>query len=306
MYSKVTQDESSDSAAFAQQSDALTRVSWFRRRNIAIGVLLLVVIIVISITLAMYLMSGNLKSEDPSHAGESIAVGATVAVLFVGDSFSFVNDINEQMRLLAASRTTPLILASDRATEGGATLQRLWSLSFVQRAIKKGRVTDPRMKYNYVVLQDDIPEYTDETPNNFFRYGKLFSQEIKAYGAQPVLFMAWAYNRIPWATLDQIALAHRQLSQELNIKVAPVGLAFRRSLSQRPDIAMLGGDAEHETLAGAYLGATVIFMTMFGGNATDLTYLPTNTTETITVEDGLYLRNIAYQSVKAWERGENT
>ena len=52
-------------------------------------------------------------------------------------------------------------------------------------------------------------------------------------------------------------LTPSQLSTQLGVKCAPVGLAMRRSLATRPDLNMLGSDSEHETLEGTYLGAAV-------------------------------------------------
>ena len=42
--------------------------------------------------------------------------------------------------------------------------------------------------------------------------------------------------------MDQIAMAHREIGDELGIPVAPVGLAMRRSLQLRPSMAMLGSN----------------------------------------------------------------
>ena len=47
--------------------------------------------------------------------------------------------------------------------------------------------------------------------------------------------------------MDQIAVAHREIGDELGIPVAPVGLAMRRSLKLRPSMAMLG-DKTYTTL----------------------------------------------------------
>ena len=213
--------------------------------------------------------------------------------------------------------------------------------------------------------QDDIPEYSDHTTDSFFAYGTMFAAAVRKAGAEPVLFMAWGYARLSWATMDAIAYAHRQvcaclvvcagaslgtttltcrfppqLSTQLGVKCAPVGLAMRRSLAARPDLDMLGSDAEHETLEGSYLGAAVrkrgvdvrrgrndapgsrpathvhtpqplppplrgllqvIYMTIHGGNATSFSYVP----EGVAAADAAYLRGIAEASVAAWANGEN-
>ncbi|MHC1766317.1 MAG: hypothetical protein AB9869_18800 [Verrucomicrobiia bacterium] len=59
----------------------------------------------------------------------------------------------------------------------------------------------------------------------FFECARLFDQEIRAAGGKTVLFMAWPYERY-WVSLEQIAQAHREISKELGVAVAPVGVAF--------------------------------------------------------------------------------
>lgn len=238
----------------------------------------------------------------------SDAANATQAILFIGDSFTFYNDgINMHTKLLAASGTPSTILACDHATHGGATLQRLWSLSFVRQSIKIGHITSPYMKYDYVVLQDDIPEYTSHTMDHFYDYVRQFSSEIRSsklhVAAEPILLMAWAYERLPWVSLDQIATAHRTISDELSVKVAPVGLAFRRALQQRPAMAMLGGDFEHETLHGTYLAACIVWTVIRGTEVTsEYSYVPSG----VTAEEGAFLRGIARDSVLSWQSGSNS
>ena len=43
----------------------------------------------------------------------------------------------------------------------------------------------------------------------------------------------------------------------------PVGVASANALAERPDLAMLGPDAENESPAGAYLAAAVIYPTLY-------------------------------------------
>jgi hypothetical protein len=39
--------------------------------------------------------------------------------------------------------------------------------------------------------------------------------------ARPALLMAWAYDRLGWITMDQIAQAHGEAAAELKVDVAP-------------------------------------------------------------------------------------
>ena len=211
-------------------------------------------------------------------------------LLFVGNSLTYYNGgLENHVRLLAASATPPRILVADRATQGGATLRILHGLPAVHERIQQGH-------YDQVILQDDLPELTEHSIAPFQEYVRRFDQEIRSHGGRSVLFMAWPYERLSWISLEQIADAHRSLGAELNVPVAPVGWAFRRSLEARPQLAMLGKDREHETLHGTYLAACVHYATLFGVSPEGLPYRP----DGVSADEGAFLQSIAWQTVRAW------
>lgn len=211
-------------------------------------------------------------------------------LLFVGNSLTYYNGgLENHVRLLAASATPPRILVADRATQGGATLRTLHGLPAVHERIQQGQ-------YDQVILQEDIPELTEHSITPFQEYVRRFDSEVRATGAHSVLFMAWPYERLGWISLEQIADAHRSLGAELNIPVAPVGWAFRRSLEARPQLAMLGKDREHETLHGTYLAACVHYATLFGVSPKGLPYRP----DGVSADEASFLQSIAWQTVRAW------
>ena len=211
-------------------------------------------------------------------------------LLFVGNSLTYYNGgLENHVRLLAASANPPRILVADRATQGGATLRILHGLPAVHERIQQGH-------YDQVILQEDIPELTEHSITPFQEYVRRFDSEVRATGARSVLFMAWPYERLSWISLEQIADAHRSLGAELNIPVAPVGWAFRRSLEARPQLAMLGKDQEHETLHGTYLAACVHYATLFGVSPEGLPYRP----DGVSADEASFLQSIAWQTVRAW------
>ena len=151
-------------------------------------------------------MNGVFGSRSSNNVFYSNAQGATQAILFVGDSFTYTNDgVNAHVKLLAASsRHTPRILACDSATEGGQMLERLWLKDFIHDTIHGGHIPDQHMNYKYVVLQDDIPEYSGHNLDAFPNIVRKFHAEIQGVGAQTILFMAWAYERLPWVRANPV------------------------------------------------------------------------------------------------------
>ena len=221
-----------------------------------------------------------------------LALKSSARVLLVGNSFTYYNGgLENHVKALAESAHPPRHLSADRATKGGATLRILHGLDGVHEKMRSG-------SYDVIILQEDIPELREHSVAPFFEHARLFDREIRELGGQPVLFMAWPYERLNWVTLEQIAQAHRAIGQELGVPVAPVGLAFERAAKARPGLAMLGRDQEHESIPGTYLAANVIFATLFGQNPKGLPYRPAG----VSAEEAEFLQGVAWATVQEWER----
>jgi hypothetical protein len=210
-------------------------------------------------------------------------------MLFIGNSFTYYNGgLEKHFMLFSASAKKAKNIIATRATKGGATLRILHKQQWVHDSIRNG--------YDVVVLQEDIPELTEHNTTAFFEYASLFNKEIQGTGSKTVLFMAWPYDRLNWISMDQIAEAHQLIGKKLGVPVAPVGLAFMNSLKERPSLAMLGKDKEHETIHGTYLAVSVIYATIYGKSPVGATYTPKG----ISAEEAEFLQKIAWKTVKNW------
>jgi hypothetical protein len=213
----------------------------------------------------------------------------TEKMLFIGNSFTYYNGgLEKHFMLFSASAKKAKNIIATRATKGGATLRILHNQKWVHDSIRNG--------YDVVVLQEDIPELTEHNTTAFFDYATLFHKEINETGSKSVLFMAWPYERLNWISMDQIAEAHQFIGKKLGIPVAPVGLALMNALKERPSLAMLGKDKEHETIHGSYLAVCVIYATIFKNSPVGATYYPTG----ISPEEAQFLQKNARKTVKTW------
>jgi hypothetical protein len=210
-------------------------------------------------------------------------------LLFIGNSLTFSQDgIYSHIEKMAAAATPPLTIQADKSVFGGQYFRTLWDKHPEPRqAIAKG--------YDVVVLQEDLPE---TTVADFREYARKFVVEIKKTGAQPVLLMAWAYKRLGWISMAQIAQQHREAGNELGVDVAPVGLAWERAAKQRPDINLFAQDLEHPSIYGTYLATAVVYATVYGTNPTDISYLPRG----VSAEAGNFLRRVAWETVQEYRR----
>jgi len=137
-------------------------------------------------------------------------------------------------------------------------------------------------------------------------YSRQFDAEIKEAGAEPVLFMAWSYERLNWITMEEIAQAHRDIATELGIEVAPVGLAWQCAMEERPDLDLYDDDREHPSIYGTYLAINVVYATVFGESPIGLAYLPSEFAgvSDVTEEEAAFLQRIAWETVQEYQAQE--
>ena len=221
-------------------------------------------------------------------------------ILFVGNSFTYQHKLDLLTKQLVGSSNPPLNIEAESVVRPGASLEKMWELTKAPKVIKEG-------DYDVVVLQGDIPESDVET---FHEYARRFVEEINKAGAEPVLFMAWSYERLGWITMNEIAQAHFDIAMELGVDVAPVGLAWQQAMKERPELDMYSSDGEHPSIYGSYLAVNVVYATVFGESPVGLAYRPPEKiyplsnggyTQGVTDEDAAFLQRIAWETVQEYQ-----
>jgi hypothetical protein len=218
-------------------------------------------------------------------------------VLFIGNSYTYINDLPQLTTRLAASAKPPRALQATFVGEGGATLKRHWEAGNALDAIRKG-------KWDYVVLQDQgtlgsssygdgIPQIND--PKMFHTYARLFDAEIRNAGAKTIFFMTWARQDSPQS---QAALtnAYESIAAERKALLAPVGVAWQNALHDNPKLALHDADRSHPAPAGTYLAACVFYAVFFSSSPQGLSG------EGLTDGDAAFLQRVAWQTVHAGVR----
>ncbi|MCG8617025.1 MAG: SGNH/GDSL hydrolase family protein [Desulfobacterales bacterium] len=206
-------------------------------------------------------------------------------ILFIGNSLTAWNKgVGYHFEKLANSDNSGcpgIPVKTTSVTVSGVSLKYLWLFSIAREQIRTG-------KYHVVVLQEDLPETTVE---NFKKYTGLFYRECKAHGAKPVLFMTWPYNRLDRISLEEIYQAHLDITADLSIDFAPVGLLMDRIKTDRPELSLLAKDGEHPSISGTYLAAASLFHIIFKTNPVDFSYFPESAG--LSKTDADYLRRCA-------------
>ncbi|TWO73255.1 hypothetical protein FN976_01605 [Caenimonas sedimenti] len=105
----------------------------------------------------------------------------------------------------------------------------------------------------------------------FKDFAKKNADTVRKHGARPVYFMSWAYQDAPEMTA-QLAEAYTREANANDAFVIPAGLAFARSIAQKPDLNLYVADKRHPSLAGTYLAACTTYAALFKKSPVGLAY----------------------------------
>jgi hypothetical protein len=227
---------------------------------------------------------------DGVHEAQSMTptVRSPRRILFIGNSLTYWHDgVYSHLEKLAASASTAEAIETAKCVKGGATLKVQWERPEPRAMIAQAGWTD-------VVVQEDLPEIN---VSYFREHARHFVEEIRKTKARPILLMTWAYTRLDWIDNDQIAEAHRVLARELGVDVAPVALAWKTVLRDRPELDLFAPDREHPSLSGTYLETCVVYATLTRRSPESLGYVPAG----IAAADAAYLRHVAWETTQQWK-----
>jgi len=130
---------------------------------------------------------------------------------------------------------------------------------------------------------------------SFHDTAKAHAATVRAAGAEPVLFLSWAYQDAPQMT-DQLAAAYRQAGAANAMRVVPAGPAFAASIAKRPDLNLYAPDKRHPSLAGTYLGAAVVMASLFKTSPVGNPY-----TAGLPADVAAHLQTVAWETVQAFK-----
>ena len=198
-------------------------------------------------------------------------------VLFIGNSYTYVNDVPKLIENLA--QASGLTLKHEQHTEGGWTLEKHWNSQETQSKIHQGN-------WDVVVIQE-YSTRTSEKPQDIcrisFPYAKKLADEVHQYSPNAKIqwYLTWGRpfgdsdrcSEIPRVcTFEgmQDAITETYTTYGCMFKagqVAPVGEGFREYKEMYGDNAyshLYRTDDHHASLKGSYLSACVHFSTLFG------------------------------------------
>ncbi len=219
-------------------------------------------------------------------------------VLFVGNSYTFFNDMPEQVAALAASDLGAPALETERVVQGGATLKLHYHVTGAKQRIEEGG-------FSHVVLQDNSAGPLLD-PDEFRVYVALLAELAKARGAEVLLFETWARaaghgaydadwsGRSPAEFLRRVAAEYAGAAAKLGARVVPVGTAWAEALSRHPALDLFDEDLHHASPLGSHLTAAVFYAWLTGRDPTPCPFRAPK----VDPDEGLMVRAVAHDVVR--------
>ncbi len=258
------------------------------------------------VRLVFYVICSLLVAVIPARAQRNFK-----RVLFLGNSYTQVNNLPQMLQEMAKSTNDSLLV--DNYTPGGYRLQNHASDLSAITKIAAGN-------WDFVVLQEQsqLPSFTDiDVATDVFPFARKLDSLIKTYNpcAQTIFYMTWgrkngdAQNCPFWppvctyAGMDSLLhLRYRMMADSNNAFVSPVGAVWREIRDKYPEIELYQTDESHPALEGTYAAASAFFAVIFRKNPLDINYFAGLSSLTAT-KIRTAAKNVAFDSLLHWNVG---
>ena len=208
-------------------------------------------------------------------------VSDSIKVLFLGNSYTYVNTLPAMVAECAASDEKEIIQSSN--TPGGYTFQGHLTNATSQDLIQQG-------DWDFVVLQEQsqIPSFPlDQVEVECFPFAAQLNDSILHYNpcAETVFYMTWgrqngdAQNCGSWPPVctyegmdDLLNERYRIMAEDNQAIISPVGAVWRYIRTNNPEINLYNPDGSHPSIEGTYAAAISFYTILFREDPTTLTY----------------------------------
>lgn len=221
----------------------------------------------------------------------------SISALFIGNSYTYVNDLPTMVKLLAESKGD--ILNVDSKTNGGYTFQNQWNDPLTFQKMKS-------RNWDYVVFQGQSQEPAfpyQQVTNSTLPYAKRLADSVYQLlnCSQVNFFMTWGReNGDPqWDSIntfskmnERLKLAYLRFRDETKSSVSPVAEVWRLMREQHPSINLYSGDGSHPSIEGSYLAACTFYVSLYRKPVSGATYYAG-----VDAQTALWIQNLADQVV---------
>jgi hypothetical protein len=234
-------------------------VAWLRTKSTLI-------VVGVAAAVAIGLLALRMSAGCPDH-------GPCTRVLFIGNSYTTVNDLPSVFASLARS--------GGHQVETGTAAPDGWTLAnHADSSATSARLASA--KWDIVVLQEQsqLPSVEQFRQTQMYPAARRLISSIRNQGARPLFYLTWARrdgwpeNAMPDYASMQAAIddGYLAIARDQRVAVAPVGDAWATLVTRGVGAPLWQPDGTHPAEAGTYLAACVFYATIFRESPKGLGY----------------------------------
>ncbi len=235
----------------------------------------------------------------------------TTSILFIGNSYTYVNNLPQTLHDLALSKGDSINF--DSSAPGGYTLNLHSTNATTVAKINQ-------QPWDYVVLQEQsqMPAFPpSQVATDTYPYARILDSMIVANDSctETLFYMTWGRQNgdssncafyPPICTYNGMQQSLResylQMASDNHASCSPVGVAWKHIRDNYPSIGLYQTDQSHPTIFGTYLAACVFYASVFHKSPIGASF-PTG----ITSGDAFILQSIGgatvLDSLALWQGG---
>jgi len=243
-------------------------------------------------------------------SGTQLAAQEVTRILFIGNSYTYVNDLPAILYSMAASTGDSLYYESN--LPGGSSLQGHASNPTSLAKIKKGN-------WDFVVLQDQSqkPSFPEsQVEKDVYPYAKLLDSIINAHNscAETIFYMTWGRkngdasncNFYPplctYEGMDSLLnLRYQTMAADNHALVSPVGRVWNYLRKNHPSLELYDADESHPSRIGSYAAACAFYVSIYNKNPENITY-HFNLDPAITAIIKSAAKTVVYDQYTSWRK----
>jgi Secretion system C-terminal sorting domain/PKD domain len=196
----------------------------------------------------------------------------TKSALFVGNSYTYVNNLPQMVKDLALSKGDTLLV--DVSAVGGYTFNNHSVYAPTLNKIKQ-------QAWDYVILQEQsqLPSFPpSQVATDVYPYADKLNDSILQNNActETLFFMTWGRQNgdasncafyPPLCTYNGMQMrlrsSYMQMAADNHASVAPVGVAWKIARDSMPSTNFYDSDGSHPSIYGSYLSACVFYASIY-------------------------------------------
>lgn len=232
-------------------------------------------------------------------------------VLFLGNSYTYVNNLPQLVKDIALANGDTLVFDSN--CPGGHTLQnhfmnatsvlkinsQAWDHVILQAQSQEPSFDPSQVETEtlpFAIKLDSIIKHNNSCTETVFyeTWGRKFGDASNCASYPPICTYL--------GMQDRLESSYKLFSDSTHATMSPAGEAFRKSIALNPSLELYNADQSHPSIEGSYLTACVFYEVLFHKSVLTNTF-----TAGISATNVTFLQQIAHDvvndSLSAWNIG---